>query len=232
HLDAWPEVDQGAIDERLSADMALVQRMVSLGRGARSKAQAKVRQPLATAVLVPRRASEVPALERFAGQIAEELNVKRVEVVEDAGDRLTYAVRPNLPLLGPRLGADVGKVRQALGEADPRGVVAKMRAGQAVSAGGFDLAPAEVLVSVDAAEGWAAAEEGGYAALVDTRLTPELEAEGMARELVRRLQELRRTAGLDVSDRIHVTYRGDGAVRDVFAAHGDYIAGETLALGI
>jgi isoleucyl-tRNA synthetase len=236
HLDAWPEVEAAAIDERLSGEMALVQRMVSLGRGARSKAQVKVRQPLAVAVLVPRRAEERAALERFAAQVADELNVKRVEVVEDAGDRLTYTIRPNLPLLGPRLGGDVGKVRQALAGADPREVVARMRGGQAVTVAGVDLAPAEILVAVEAAEGWAAAEEGGYAALIDTRVTPELEAEGMARELVRRLQELRRTAGLEVSDRIRVTYlpadAGADGIREVFARHGDYIAAETLALGI
>src|SRR5690606_10860735 len=162
HLDAWPEADEAAIDEALSAEMAVVQSMVSLGRGARSKAQVKVRQPLATAVLVPRRAEERAALERLADQVADELNVKRVEVAEDAGDRLSYTLRPNLPVLGPRFGQDVGKIRGALSEVDPGEVVAAMRAGQPIHLAGFELAATDVLVTVEASEGWAAAEESGY----------------------------------------------------------------------
>ncbi|MEX2228608.1 MAG: isoleucine--tRNA ligase [Dehalococcoidia bacterium] len=232
HLDAWPAADGSAIDEQLSSEMALVQRVVSLGRGARSKAQTKVRQPLAVAVVVPRTAAERAALERLHEPIADELNVKRVEVVEDAGDRLAYALRPNLPVLGPKLGQDVGKIRAALNAAHPADVVAKMRAGEPVTLAGFELSGADILVGVEAADGWAAAEESGYAVLIDTRLTPELVAEGTARELVRRLQDLRREAGLEVTDRIHVRYQAEAAVADVIAGHGDYIAQETLALSI
>ncbi len=232
HLEDWPSVDESAIDLGLSADVALVQRMVSLGRGARAKAQTKVRQPLARAILVPRNAAEVDRLARFVDQVADELNVKAVEVVDDPGDRLDYSLRPNLPVLGPKFGAEVGKVRQALAAVDPAAVVRSMRAGQPVTLDGFTLTGAEILVGVEATEGWAAAEESGYAAIVDTRVTPELQAEGTARELVRRIQDLRRDAGLDVSDRIHVRFEGDALLGDVLAAHRDYIAGETLALSI
>ncbi len=232
HLEAWPVVNTDAIDEGLSDDIALVQRMVSLGRGARAKAQTRVRQPLATVVLVPRNDAEARALTRLAAQVAEELNVKRVEVLTDPGDRLAYTLRPNLPILGPKFGADVGKVRGALQAADPAAIVAAMRAGDAIEVGGFTLAPTDVLVSVEASDGWAAQEESGYAALVDTTLTPELLAEGTAREVIRRLQELRREAGLDVSDRIHVTYRADAAVAAVMASHGALISEEVLALSL
>ncbi len=230
HLDAWPRADRSLIDERLSSEMALVQRMVSLGRGARAKAQTKVRQPLAVAVLVPRNAQEREALERLTEPVLDELNVKRVEVVADPGDRLAYTLRPNLPVLGPKFGQDVGKIRGALQQANAAEVVAKMRAGEPVTLAGFELAGGDILVGVEAAEGWAAAEEAGYAVLVDTRVTPELAAEGTARELVRRLQDLRREAGLKVTDRIDVTYEAPAAVAAVFVAHGDYIAQETLAL--
>ncbi|RLT43345.1 MAG: isoleucine--tRNA ligase [Chloroflexi bacterium] len=232
HLADWPEVDEDAIDLSLSGDVALVQRMVSLGRGARAKAQTKVRQPLATAVLVPRNDAERRALERLADQIAEELNVKRVEVVTDPGDRLAYTLRPNLPVLGPKFGADVGKVRGALQQADPVAIVGAMRAGDAIEIGGFTLAPTDILVAVEASEGWAAQEESGYAALVDTTLTPDLLAEGTAREIVRRLQDLRRDAGLDVSDRIHVAFRAGEPVASVMASHGAMIAEEVLALSL
>ena len=235
HLADWPELDERLIDDTLSAEMEVVQRMVSLGRAARSSAQMRVRQPLGTAVMVPRTAEERSALERLAPIIAEELNVKAVEVTGDAGDRVAYSLRPNLPVLGPRYGKDVGKIRGALEAADAASVVRSLRAGEAVQLGEFELGGGDVLVGVEASDGWAAAEDGGYVALLDTSITPELRAEGLGRELVRRLQDLRREAELDVSDRIDVRYvLGDGAeaIGSAFAAHGAYIAEETLALSI
>ena len=229
HLATWPEVDDSAIDDRLSFEVETVQRMVSLARAARAKAGVRVRQPLATAVLVPRTEPERLALIRLADQIEDELNVKAVEVASDAGERVRYTLRPNLPVLGPRLGSDVGKVRQALASADGSEVARRMRAGQSIEVAGFELAASDVLLSVDASEGWAAAEDGGYIAVIDSTLTPELESEGMARELVRRLQDMRREAGLELSDRIRVTYRGDEFVSRALEAHGAAVAEETLA---
>ncbi|MEZ4502505.1 MAG: isoleucine--tRNA ligase [Dehalococcoidia bacterium] len=230
HLETWPEADLSAIDERLAADVAIVQRMVSLGRGARSKAQIRVRQPLATALLVPRTEAEREALSRLGDQVADELNVKSIEVGEDAGERLSYTLRPNLPVLGPKFGSEVGKIRSALAAADGAEVARAMRAGQPIALDGFELAASDLLVTVEAGEGWAAAEEAGYVTLIDTRITSELEAEGLARELVRRLQDLRREAGLDVSDRIRVTFEADDVIASVVEAHREYIAEETLAL--
>ncbi|MEI6137242.1 MAG: DUF5915 domain-containing protein, partial [Chloroflexota bacterium] len=146
--------------------------------------------------------------------------------------RLAYTLRPNLPVLGPKFGADVGKVRGALQQADPVAIVGAMRAGDAIEIGGFTLAPTDILVAVEASEGWAAQEESGYAALVDTTLTPDLLAEGTAREIVRRLQDLRRDAGLDVSDRIHVAFRAGEPVASVMVSHGAMIAEEVLALSL
>jgi len=232
HLAAWPEADAAAIDEQLSRDVALVQRMVSLGRGARSRAGMKVRQPLASAVLIPRSAAELDALERLAPQIADELNVQRVEAVSDAGERLVYSLRPNLPALGPRYGREVGRIRAAIADANPRDLVATMRAEGSLELDGFDLSASDILVDVEAAEGWSAAEDAGYSALVETALTPELVAEGIARDVVRRLQDLRREAGLDITDRIHVRYEGGDDLRPVLDTHGEYVSGETLALSL
>ena len=232
HLDGWPEVDADAIDGQLSSDFEVVQRLVSLGRAARSKAAIKVRQPLASAVLVPRSAAEREALGRHSEQIADELNVKAVAIEEEPGDRVEYAVSPNLPVLGPIYGSELVKVRAAVGGLAAASVAAKMRAGEAVEAGGFVIDPGGLIVDVAPAEGWSAAEDGGYIALVSTELTPELAAEGLARDLVRRLQQLRREAGLEISDRIHVRFAGDDAIAAVMAAHGGYIAEETLALSL
>ncbi len=229
HLAAWPEADASAADEQLSRDMALVRRMVSLGRGARAKAGVKVRQPLARAVLVPRSASEAAALERLAPHAAGELNVRSVEVAADPGDRVEYALRPNLPALGPRYGREVGRIRAALAAADARALVAEMRSGGSLRLGGFELSASDLLVDVAAAEGWSAAEDAGYSALVETALTPELEAEGLARDVVRRVQELRREAGLDVADRIHLRHDAAPGLREAIEAHAAWIAGETLA---
>ena len=232
HLEPWPEADGAAIDEQLGRDIAVVQRMVSLARAARSKAGIKVRQPLAGAVLAPRTAAERESLARHTEQIADELNVKTVTIEETPGDRVSYAITPNLPVLGPIHGRELPAVRAAIADLDPAATAATMRAGQPVEAGGYTIEPGGLRVAVEAAEGWSAAEDGGHLALVATDLTPELEAEGLTRDLVRRLQDLRREAGLDVSDRIHVRYEGDDAIAAVAAAHGDYIAAETLALSL
>jgi isoleucyl-tRNA synthetase len=231
HLTDWPDWNYD-IDEGLLADVEAVRRMVSLGRSARSAAQLRVRQPLGSAVLIPRTDGERDSLQRLAGQIAEELNVKAVEVASEGGDRLRYTVRPNLPVLGPRYGSDIQRIRAAIEAADPAELAAKMRAGGTIELDGFELTGGDLLVDVEANEGWAAAEDNGYAALIDTTITPELASEGLAREIVRAVQNLRRDAGFDISDRIHVRYEGDAEVQAVVAEHGRYIADETLALSI
>ena len=142
---------------------------------------------------------------------------------------LQSAVGKNLPVLGPKYGNQVGAIRNALGQANAADVVRAMRAGQPIELGEFTLTAGEVLVTVESGEGWSAAEESGYAALVDTTITEALHLEGVAREVVRRIQDLRREAGLDVSDRIVVTWSGDPLVGRAFAGHGDYVAGEVLA---
>ncbi|MEI6666287.1 MAG: DUF5915 domain-containing protein, partial [Chloroflexota bacterium] len=231
HLDMWPEVDESAIDEQLSADVALVQRMVSLGRAARQQADLRVRQPLAEAVLVPRNESERDALTRLADQVADELNVKLVTVAA-TDERLRYSLRPNLPVLGPRFGSALGPLRQAIAGADAAETARRMRAGEPLQIGDYELTAGDLLVGVEASEGWSAAEEAGYVALVDATITADLESEGLARELVRRLQDLRREADLEVTDRVRVVWRGDTIIGKVFADHGPTIAEEVLALSL
>jgi len=230
HRELTHYVPRELVNEQRSADTTLVQRLVSLGRAARQQANVRVRQPLAELVVIVRTAEERAAAERFAAEIADELNVKRVSVGDGADPRLSYTLRPNLPVLGPRFGRELSAVREALAQADPAAVAARMRAGEPLDVPGFALTAADVLVAVAAAPGWAAAEDSGYVALLDTAVTPELANEGLARELVRRLQELRREAGLEVTDRIRVAWQGDATVAAAVAAHAPYVANEVLAL--
>lgn len=232
HLADWPEIDPTAIDEKLSSDFKAVQRLVSLGRAARSKAGIKVRQPLASTVLIPRSAAEREALGRHTEQIADELNVKAVQIADEPGDRVKYSVLPNLPVLGPIYGRELPQIRAAVKELNAATTAAEMRAGQPVNAGDFIIEPGGLIIDVAPTEGWSVAEDSGYIALVATELTPELAAEGFARDIVRRLQELRRAAELEISDRIHVRFAGDDTVAAVFMAHNRYISEETLALSI
>ena len=133
-----------------------------------------------------------------------------VEVTDDPGDRMTYTLRPNLPVLGPRFGQQVGAVRNALGAADPAAVVRAMRAGEPVELRGadgstFTLTGGEILVTVDSGEGWSAAEESGYAALMDIRLNERLDIEGRVRDIIRNVQRHRQQREYGVSDRIKLT---------------------------
>ena len=229
HLALWPEVDESLIDERLSSDTRVIMRLASLGLGARARAGVKVRQPLPEVIVGVPSASEEEAVGRLSTQLAEELNVKSVRSAHDESDLVSYALKPNTPLLGPRLKGAVNDVRKALDSADPRPIVAKVRAGEPVEVAGHLLQPEEILVTATDLPGYAVVQEAGYTVALKTEVTPELADEGLARELVHRLQTLRKDAGFEIADRIVTYYTGDGDIGRVMQAHATYIAGETLS---
>jgi len=152
-----------------------------------------------------------------------------LELISDESEFFDYQVRPNLPLLGPKYGGEVGRIQRALAAADNAAIAREVAAGRAVRLDSFELQPEELLVSTAAKPGYAVAEEAGYAVAVTTEITPALADEGLARELVRRIQELRKSAGLDIADRIRLSYEGDAEVARVIEAWRDYIGQETLA---
>jgi isoleucyl-tRNA synthetase len=232
HLRDWPLADASLVDRALNDEVRLVMRVVSLGRSARSKAQIKVRQPLARVFVKVRAQVEEDALQRMASQVLEELNVRELVVIHDESDFVRYEVKPNLPVLGPKYGADIGKVRGALATQDPAAVAALVGQGRSVELDGYALEPSEVLVTTVEREGFASAQEAGYIVVVDRELTPELRDEGLAREIVHSIQNLRREAGFDISDRITTYWQGHEDVRRVLAAHEDYIRSETLSLAL
>ncbi|MGH2628274.1 MAG: DUF5915 domain-containing protein, partial [Anaerolineales bacterium] len=232
HLAMWPEADRGRIDESLNAETQLVKRVCSLGRAARAKAQIKVRQPVAEVVVKPRTREEAATLRKNEQLILEELNAKELRTVEDETEVVSYDVKPNLPVLGRKYGSEVAAIREGLGAMPATDVAEAVRRGRNLSVAGRDLEPEDILLQAKEVEGYAAAQEGGYTAAVATAITPALADEGLGRELVRRLQDMRREAGFELADRITTWYVGDGDVARVFGSHGDYIRGETLSTEI
>ncbi len=235
HLCDWPLSDPALIDRTLSEETRLVMRIASLGRAARAKAQLKVRQPVAELFVKLPTALEEQAIERLAAQVLDELNIKALRIVRDESDFLRFEVKPNLKLLGQKYGRDVQAIARALSsmpEHELSRVAKAAGAGQSVEIAGKSLGPEELLINGREKEGFASAEENGAVVIVSSELTPELVREGLAREIVHRIQNLRKDAGFEIADRIRTYYVGDDVVRDVMREHGDYVRQETLSVEI
>jgi isoleucyl-tRNA synthetase len=236
HLCDFPTGDPSLIDAELSADMGALLRLVSLGLAARNSVRIKVRQPLGEMKIVPANEAERRAVARFADQILEELNVKQVSLHDPGlGPLLQYEIKPNLKTLGPKLGQRVKDAQKALLALDAASVAEKVQAGGdfEVNVGGqmILLSQSDLLITVKAPDGWAGLADGRTQVALDARITDELACEGMAREIVRHIQELRKQSGLEIEDRIRLHVETDSAaVRAAIETHETYICGETLAL--
>ncbi len=231
HCD-WPQVDEAAVDGELLEQMSLARRVASLGLGARGTANIKVRQPLAKAMAY---VGDVKAklTHELVAIVADELNVKEFEFVEREGRLVSYRLLPDNKLLGPKFGPRFPKVRAALTGADTAMVVKRVRAGLAVElevdGDRVELAPDEVLIQTQPAEGLAVTADKGVTVAVDAVITPELRAEGLAREVVRRVQNMRKDADFNIEDRITTWYVAQDELADVMVVWGDYIQAETLS---
>ncbi|MFN8541533.1 MAG: class I tRNA ligase family protein [Thermomicrobiales bacterium] len=237
HLCDYPSYDPALADAALLRDMATVINVVELGRAARTKAELRVRQPLAKLLYhAPQGGAVDGGLGTLAEQVLDELNVKAVEPMARPEDFVTYEIRPNLPLIGKKYGKQVPLIRQYLATADAAAIARDAANGTGATLALPDgttvtLAPEELLIDARQREGFAIAEGNGYVVALDTELTPELRQEGLARDFVRVVQEARKSAGLRIEDHIRVTYAAaqDGEVAAAVAAHAAFIAGETLA---
>ena len=235
HLARWPEADGSQRDAGLEEAMPLVQRVASLGRAARSGAGIKVRQPLGELLVSVRTAGEGETLQRYEEMLLDELNVKRLRVVEGASELATAVIKPNLKVLGPRLGKEAGRLQGVLRElsAEESGTIAaRVAGGESVEVAGFELRAADLLVESKPRADVASAEDGGYTVAVTTAVDAALAQEGTAREVVHRVQSLRREAGFELADRITLWLKTDGAVRTAVEAHAEYVRGETLAVAL
>ncbi len=235
HLCDYPTPAADVVDEDLSQQMALVREVTSLGRSARMGAKLKVRQPLARVEVVLADASQQAWLENHAELIAEELNVKEVEFTQKADQYIDYTVLPDLKRLGPRLGKQLPALRRQLSEADASRLLVSLEAEGHLT---FDLpgGPAvldreDIQVRLQAKEGWAAAQGRSSVVILSTELTEDLICEGLARELIRAIQDRRKEMNLEFTDRIEVAVVTDSdALRKAVEQFGEYIRRETLAV--
>ena len=233
HLTDWPTFDETQINQTLHDEMLLVMRLVSLGHNARNKANVKVRQPLAEAAFALASTMDATVLDRYADIIADELNVKAVRSLSAAGEAMHYALHARPAQLGKKYGARFPAIRNAVNALDPAAAAAVLLSGNnlpiEVDGETLHLTPDEVEVRSSARAGYATAEEAGLVAALVTTLTPDLEAEGLAREVVRRVQTLRKDSGLEISDKIVLWLHASDRLAAAVQAHETYLTGETLA---
>ncbi|GAB3205835.1 isoleucine--tRNA ligase [Marinactinospora thermotolerans] len=233
HLASWPQVREELIDEELSRQMALTRRLVELGRAARADSGVRTRQPLARALVGATLFGSLP--EQLRGQIREELNVVALDSLSVVGgDLVDYTVKPNFRALGKRFAKRTPLIAQGIGAADPKTLVEQIRStGWAhieVEGEPVEVSAEEVLVTEQPREGWAVASEAGETVALDLEVTPELQLAGLAREVVRLVQDARKASGLDISDRIHLWWSAtDPTTARAVAEHAATIGGEVLA---
>ena len=236
HLADWPEPIEAHSNPALVERMALVRRLVGLGRAARTEAKARVRQPLARAlVVIP--SAETSLLLGLEPLIAEELNVKNVDVAEGLEELVSYTIKPNFKTLGPRFGKDVGSVAKALATCEAHALVSEVEtkgvATLKVGEEEVELTSEDLDIRIEGREGFSLAREGAYGVALDLDITPELLAEGTARELIRSVQDLRKASGLRVEDRIELWLGWeDPEVGRSLEAHERTVAEEVLATTI
>ncbi|GAB7034092.1 isoleucine--tRNA ligase [Streptomyces sp. NPDC021749] len=232
HLSSWPVAEQSLIDPALSAQMALVRRLVELGRATRAESGVKTRQPLSRALVAAHGFAGLP--EDLRAQIAEELNVSSLASLSEVGGSLVdTTAKANFRALGKRFGKGVQAVAKAIAGADAAALSLALREGTAsveVDGETVPLAPDEVIITETPREGWSVASDAGATVALDLEITPELRRAGLARDAIRLIQEARKNSGLDVADRIALRWASsDEEVRTALAEHAGLIAEEVLA---
>jgi isoleucyl-tRNA synthetase len=245
HLARWPAHEGSLIDQDLLDEMRLVQRLVSMGLAARHSAKMRVRQPLAKAEFALRESDHATVVSKYADLIKSELNVKNLGVVstDEAAKMVTtrYEVKPYQRQLGKKYGKDLPTIQNAFlkGEQDfVRPYAERWLQGETVTveiAGqSFEIAPDELEVKViqEVTQGYGVSEENDYWAVVDAQLTAELIMEGLAREVVRRIQTMRKDADFNIDDKIAITYKASGKLGKAIEQFAEYIRAETLSTAL
>ncbi len=230
HLAFFPKADESLIDIALESRMDMVRDIVAMGRGIREKVRIKVRQPLQE-ILVDAKYQE--QIGYMAGLIEEELNVKQVRFEPNMDTYLNYVLKPDFRVAGPKLGARIKAFGGAMAKADPKAVQAAFAAdGKLVvdlNGEPTEITEDMVTITVSSKEGFSADQKGELCVVLDTTVTDELLGEGLARELVSKVQQMRKAKGFEMMDRIDIFVGADDAVKAAIEEHRDYICGETLA---
>ncbi|HKJ35116.1 MAG TPA: isoleucine--tRNA ligase, partial [Solirubrobacterales bacterium] len=232
HLTDYPIAEGSRRDEALEAGMEAAQRAVELGRAGRSHAKVKMRQPLAKAVIVATEA-ERRTIETFADVVRAELNVKRLEFVTEEAELADYSVKPNYRTLGPRFGKQMPQVAAAVESLNAdhvrEAIAGEREIGISIDGHDHTLEPDDLTLVMEPLEGYMVESEAGRAVALALDLTPELVQEGLAREIVRAVQNARKEAGLEITDRIELELAGDDELLAAARAHEEYLGGEVLA---
>lgn len=233
HLCDYPDADTTLLDEGLNLRMASAQKVVRLGHKLREESNLRVRQPLAELRFASSSSETAAAIEKLGDVIAEELNIHAVVRQDNLDSLVKYAYKPNLKTLGPKYGKLLNSLRTKLPELGDA-VLGPLRRGQNVTVTldgtDVDLSPDDVLISTEQAAEWVCSDDAGIQVAISTVLTPELVREGMSRDFVRQVQQLRKDANLNIQDRIRIQYHSeDKTVQAMVAEWGDYICRETLA---
>ena len=236
HHGDWPVIDPSNLNPGLTEEMALVKRLVSLGHAARNQAQIRLRQPLSEAAFAVAKASERDTVAQYADIIRDELNVKEVRLLDAVREAAEYQLKPLPMQLGQKHGALFPVIRSAVLKLDADPAAQKFLSGESIELDidgqTIDVLPSEVEVLISPREGFTAAAEGAYVAALVTELDQALLQEGLANEVVRRVQELRKQAGFSVDDHIAVEYSGTSELMDAIEAHHSHIAAETLSASL
>lgn len=234
HLADWPEPAAGRSEETLERAMAAVQRIVRLGHAARNVHSIKTRQPLPAVTLVTADRELPDRVAPYAGILKDELNVKQIYWAENRADYVHHEVKPVFPKCGPRFGKRMKEVQQALARADGDALAAELEESGGVTLeladGPVELSSEELEVRLVEREGTATQGDRELLVALDTLLTPELVAEGWAREVVHKIQSARKDLELDYADRIRVSYRAAPELARAVETHRDWIAEQTLAV--
>ena len=233
HLASFPEVNEEERDEALERRMDLARTIASTALSLRNQAEINVRWPLPRLLVVTGTGVLGTEVEKVRDVILDEVNVKDIQYVKHTSDVVHRSAKPDFSRLGPRLGDLVKAVNQKVRRLDDETIDEYVETGElTLSVDGEEVAlgPDDLVVQSEGIEGWLVEQEGDVTVALDTEITPELRAEGLAREVVKRIQNLRKAAGFEVTDRIEVTYHGSLQIADALAEHADWIRNETLAL--
>jgi isoleucyl-tRNA synthetase len=231
HLSNWPAVNASAIDTELAAQVALTRRIVELGRATRAESGIKIRQPLGRALIAASGWATLP--EAMREQIADELNVQTLQDIATAdGDLVDISVKANFKSLGAKFGGAVQEIAKAIAATDATVLVKTLRSTGTTTVGTWEIALDDLVVTEVPKSGWSVSSHDGESVALDLELTPALIAAGNVREVIRFIQERRKSDGLDISDRINVTWNATDEIAAAIESDLGHIGDEVLALSM